>query len=498
MTTYNSNQLPSTTGLSLGSVVQRWNAFLQSLDLIGGSVDFTGALITGPVVITNPLTDQTIAVFNLLPASGNTSQSLGSIVAPWILNSESIVNKNAGVFTNAQMNLYAQSIVGGGDPATEFQAFQGPGLFQTEAGTFCLTIPSSATVNFGTALQAYLNQGSTTIPGAALQAIARSTVANVSVHAASFIAMDGGLGVPNNNYYGNEVFMVAKNTASVPVGLLIDGDFFVQPTNAVAQLISAPNSNHAGMVWPAALRFYYGATKPVDANNAAIDLLPAGDGVHTTSQLQSLLNLPSQGIRLTSNDTSSGFQNSAYISELANGNLSLAFTKAGAGLNVGGTLSTTGATVALGGLLTSYNGRTSQANGLALEVSTVNLTAQTAAIAATDLITGGVGAGQGGRYRINWYAKVTTAAGTSSTLGPLTITFTDPDGVAQSITAGAQIAAGTIATTSTGNTTTTVLLGLPTMFNVKGGASFQYAFGYASVAAAAMNYSLTIALEFLG
>jgi hypothetical protein len=34
-------------------------------------------------VVTNPTADQSIGSHNLLPASGNTSQSLGSTAAPW-------------------------------------------------------------------------------------------------------------------------------------------------------------------------------------------------------------------------------------------------------------------------------------------------------------------------------------------------------------------------------------------------------------------------------
>jgi hypothetical protein len=89
--------------------------------------------------------------------------------------------------------------------------------------------------------------------------------------------------------------------------------------------------------------------------------------------------------------------------------------------------------------------------------ASVNLTAQTAAIGTTTLYA--VPASGAGQYRLSWNSKVTTAAGVSSTLGPLTITYTDPDNVVQTITAGAQTSAGAIATSSTGNSTTTVLLG---------------------------------------
>src|SRR6266436_2889195 len=122
--------------------------------------------------------------------------------------------------------------------------------------------------------------------------------------------------------------------------------------------------------------------------------------------------------------------------------------------------------------------------GAPLNQTSVDLTAQTAAITTTTLFAV-VTAGQ---YLLNWDSKVTTAAGTSSTLGPLTIVYTDPDSVVQTITAAAQIAAGTIATSSTGNTTTTVLLGIPMVLNCKAATNITYAMAYASVAASAMNY----------
>lgn len=142
-----------------------------------------------------------------------------------------------------------------------------------------------------------------------------------------------------------------------------------------------------------------------------------------------------------------------------------------------------------------YNAIATTGNGVPSEYATVDLTGQTAAIATTTLYAvPSTGAGQ---YRVSWNAKVTTAAGSSSTLGALTITYTDPDGVAQTITAGAQTSAGAIATTSTGNSTTTVLLGLPMLLNCKASTNIQYAMAYASNAANAMAYNLHIKVEAL-
>jgi hypothetical protein len=104
------------------------------------------------------------------------------------------------------------------------------------------------------------------------------------------------------------------------------------------------------------------------------------------------------------------------------------------------------ATGTMSGLMTNYNGIACVSNCFPQEVATVDLTAQTAAVGTTTLYA--VPSTGQGQYRLSWNAKVTTAAGVSSTLGALTIVYTDPDGVTQTLTAPATIAAGTIATTS--------------------------------------------------
>lgn len=147
------------------------------------------------------------------------------------------------------------------------------------------------------------------------------------------------------------------------------------------------------------------------------------------------------------------------------------------------------------GPIAQYNGVNTVAKGIPTEIAAVDLTMQNAAIGTTTLYS--VPSSGAGQYRLAWNTKVTTAAGGSSTLGALTITYTDPDGVVQTITAGAQTSAGAIATTSTGNSTTTVLLGLPILINAKASTNIQYAFAYASNAANAMQYNLHIVLESL-
>lgn len=174
--------------------------------------------------------------------------------------------------------------------------------------------------------------------------------------------------------------------------------------------------------------------------------------------------------------------------------------------NSGGAINLNGGTAAGGttGLLTtnthfgSYNNINTVGNGVPSQIVTVDLTAQTAAqVTAPFYVVPSTG---GGQYRLSWNAKVTTPATTgaaTSTLGALTIAYTDPDSVVQTITCGAQTSAGAIATTSATNTTLAVLLGLPFMMNVKASTTITWAFAYASNTAAQMAYNIHIRLEAL-
>ena len=149
-------------------------------------------------------------------------------------------------------------------------------------------------------------------------------------------------------------------------------------------------------------------------------------------------------------------------------------------------------TPTLAGVVPNYDSFTTVGAGLVPLVATADLVAQTAAIGTTTLFTAGPAGG--GQYFLTWNAKVTTAAGTSSTLGPLTITYIDPDGVTQTLTAGAFGLGGAVATSNTGNNTTAVLLGTPYLLNVKSSTSVTYSMGYASNPASAMAYNLHIKL----
>lgn len=145
------------------------------------------------------------------------------------------------------------------------------------------------------------------------------------------------------------------------------------------------------------------------------------------------------------------------------------------------------------GKITKYGAIATVSNGVPAEYAVVDLTDQSAAVATTTLYA--VPASGAGQYRLIWNAKVTTVDAVSSTLGALTIVYTDPDGVAQTITAGALTEAGAVATTATGNVTTTALLGLPVLLNCKASTNITYAMAYASNTPGTMKFNLHIALE---
>lgn len=96
-----------------------------------------------------------------------------------------------------------------------------------------------------------------------------------------------------------------------------------------------------------------------------------------------------------------------------------------------------------------------------------------------------IGAVPDGVYRLSWYARITRAASTSSSL---TVTFQWSD-------TGVAISGGGAAIT--GNTTTTVQSGVATV-NADSDTPISYSTTYASVGGTTMQYSLVLLAEFMG
>lgn len=111
--------------------------------------------------------------------------------------------------------------------------------------------------------------------------------------------------------------------------------------------------------------------------------------------------------------------------------------------------------------------------------SPVVLTAQSASIGVTSIPAASLA---GGLYRVTYWARVTTAAGTSSSLS-VTLSWTDSG-----------VACSKAFTAVTGNTTATTDSN-SYLVNIDGASPISYSTTYASVGAPAMIYALSLTLE---
>lgn len=147
-----------------------------------------------------------------------------------------------------------------------------------------------------------------------------------------------------------------------------------------------------------------------------------------------------------------------------------------------------------------YNGIALVSNGLPSEIAKVDLTAQGAAIAATNLIAS---APASGMYRVSWVAKVTQAAATPATsvLGGTNgfqITYTDANDSVVIVTPtwweGGNN--GAAPTSAAGNTTGTYIGG-SIIINAKIATAIKYQIDYTNGGATPMQYNLHVKLEAL-
>lgn len=164
------------------------------------------------------------------------------------------------------------------------------------------------------------------------------------------------------------------------------------------------------------------------------------------------------------------------------------FTFTGGPITSSGTITMEGAPSTLATVAT-YNGIPTVDNGVPAEYAQVDLTGQTAAIAATTVYA--VPSSGVGMYRVSYVAKLTTVAGTSSVLGGSTgfqVKYTDAtDSVVTTTAASA---------TSNLNTTQAQISGSIIVY-AKASTNIQYLIGYTSVADTEMAYNLHIKVESL-
>ena len=147
------------------------------------------------------------------------------------------------------------------------------------------------------------------------------------------------------------------------------------------------------------------------------------------------------------------------------------------------------------GTIVAYSPTISYPKQIPNELAVVTLTSQAAPIAVTDLTTLTLS----GLCRVSWNAKVTTPSSGQSSLGPLTIFYTDADGVAQTLpmahfsTLSGMLADGPV--WRNGNSTATGVVGIPVLLSCVPGSVLQYSFGYQSAGATAMQFELTVIVE---
>jgi hypothetical protein len=163
------------------------------------------------------------------------------------------------------------------------------------------------------------------------------------------------------------------------------------------------------------------------------------------------------------------------------------FTTTGSGASATG--------VSILGLLTGYNSRNTVGQGMPAILAKVDSTNNSAAISATNLYTIPVSFGvYTGVYRVSFYAKISQAATTSSTLGGTNgfqLIYTDADSSSSVTTPSSLFSTGF---SLTANTTSTVLYGTH-VINVKDNSTIQYQMDYSSVGGTPMKYVLHIRVE---
>lgn len=363
-------------------------------------------------------------------------------------------SSNPGVFTNTQQNLYLQSLLNGCNPLSQWSAIFGSSR-ATEAGTFCSTIPSGATVFQGNTIAAYVeNQNGAATAGVAVFGSARATTTSGGrIWGGNFIAT-GMAGLASNSMYSTENDCNVANTLDVCHGMLVAGNFTAQPVTTDGITIAQPGQAGACTVctWPYGIRFAQGATSAPNSNNAAIILYPVASGTSQVSQGMTFLG-----------SSSGGTQDIIATENLdIGGNLAIVTSKAGSGIKL-------------------------NSNPLLQEVSTgtVDLTAQGANIGSATLYATPA---SGGLYRVVCYIIETTAATTSSTLPSCIIGYTDFD--------NSTVQSQTFSSASpTGNSLTT-LNQSTVVFKAKGTTNITYSTtGYATSGATSMQYAIHIRLE---
>lgn len=149
------------------------------------------------------------------------------------------------------------------------------------------------------------------------------------------------------------------------------------------------------------------------------------------------------------------------------------------------------------GVLQAPSGVSIVGNGQPTLVVSYDQTAQSAILSSVSLVSS---LPMSGLYRLSGYLKKTTAATTSSTLGPLTVSYTEgTDSTSLLPTAALLTSAGAITTTNATNSATVTGSNtiVPLHFYAKVGTAVSFSLTYASSGTTAMVYEIHLRLELL-
>lgn len=148
-------------------------------------------------------------------------------------------------------------------------------------------------------------------------------------------------------------------------------------------------------------------------------------------------------------------------------------------------------TVAFEKVIDEYNNIALVNDGVPYQVAELNVTARASAFSQTTLYT----APADGFYRLSYTAKVTTAATSSSILGPFQYKFTEAD---DAVTVTAPPGNTNNVNQTNVNSTSTGYISGSYVIHAKSGTDIKYIMGYATSGATAMQYNFHLILEALG
>jgi hypothetical protein len=328
-----------------------------------------------------------------------------------------------------------------------------------------------------------------------------------------YIKSDSGFGIAQDTNISN-VHLAQAAAAGDTAGMLIDS----QATQK-AQGVNITNFTARGTIYGLSIAGTNTFTPDVTLNGFVIDsttntaiALGGTFGTARATISNGIINSPAagDGIALQNTNVSDCLINNVVITNVVAGN---GITNSGTRTKVSNVQVITTSGWAVQGIAgsMSVSGLTGSANTSGL-LATTNLIPATdgpkSPLAGKDFLAQAVAQGTTtlyavpatgeGQYRLSWNSKVTQAATTSSTLGGMTVSYTDPDGtvITQLVT---EMANGGFVVTGgvTNNNLVTILIGVPLLLNCKAGTNITFSFAYASAGATPMQYNLHLRLEAL-